>query len=37
LQSQVNLIGAATEHFRKGLSDVYEYMFYEVCLGQAST
>ena len=30
LQSQANLIKASTEHFRKGFSDGYEYMFYEV-------
>jgi hypothetical protein len=37
LQSQANPIEASTEHFRKGFSGEYEYMFYEVYPGQAST
>ena len=37
LKSQANLIGAAIEHYRKGLTGGYEYMFYEVSRGQAST
>jgi hypothetical protein len=37
LQSQANLTEASTEHFRKGFSGGYEYMFYAVCPGQALT
>ena len=36
LQSQANPTRAGIEHFHKGFSGGYEYMFYEIYPGQAS-